>query len=128
MPDFGVQPIPGSKDEPTTDKPKGVDPSAVASFKPAARRQRPINLSDSDKVAEGAGFTSREPGPKVVPYVVPRKKKRVPEQPCPLSMRAPLSVVERFLRYAEKYNLSNPLALERLLDVNDLFEKNGGEL
>jgi hypothetical protein len=124
MPDFGLE---HKTNDDSTEKPKPtVDLTILSKIQPRSpARARSIDLAESDKMAEASGFTSREAGPKIEPYIRPKRTKRKPEQLYPISMRAPVSVLQRFIAYAEKYHLSYPLALERLLDESVILENTG---
>lgn len=124
MADYGLEPEP--KEDPI-EKPKPTVNLTLLSKIQArsASRTRSVDIAESDKIAEASGFTSREPGPKVEAYIRPKRTKRKPEQLYPISMRAPVSVLQRFISYAEKHHLSYPLALERLLDESVILENRG---
>ena len=121
MADFGLK-----ADEPATPKPQ-VNVGLISSIKPRVS-PRPIpHMAESDKAAEASGFTSREPGPKFEPYIRPARRKRKQEQTYPLSMRAPVSILQRFIAYAERHKLSYPFALERLLEESESLAAIRGE-
>lgn len=113
MSSFGLKPEP--KPIPT------IDTTGIAAIKPHAQPRPARNLNDIDLAAQGAGFVSREAESEPVkPYIKPtRKRDRPVEQLYQLSMRPPVSVVERFYAYAEKHHLSLPRALEHLLDESE---------
>ena len=120
MADFGLEPE-GKGEEKT--KPT-VDVGLISRIQPRTPI-RPIrrDMTESDRMAEMTGFTSREPStPIVQPYIQPTRTKRKREQTYPFSMRPPVSVLQRFIAYAEKHRLSYPRALEKLLDDNDARE------
>jgi hypothetical protein len=97
-----------------------VTTDLIANIKPRPAPRPAANIAESDKAAAAAGFTSREPAAKTtLPYDRPTRRKRKLEQCYPLSMRTPVSILERFIRYAEEHKLSYPLALESLLDESD---------
>ena len=122
MSSFGLNPEP---DE-TAPKPQ-VAKDLIANLVPR-KSPRPIsNLAESDKAAADAGFTSRDPSSKPQTYVRPTRRRRTPEQSYPLSMRTPVSILERFIAYAEERKLSYPLALESLLDDSQELARIRGE-
>ena len=121
MADFGLK-----REEPAVPKPQ-VDVDLISSIKPRESRHPITNIAESDRVAEAAGFTSREPGPKFEPYIRPARQKRKHEQTYPLSMRAPVSILQRFIAYAEKHKLSYPFELERLLEESESLAMMRGE-
>ena len=90
----------------------------IAEIKP---RQTPVTGVDQkaiDAAAAASGFTTREPSPPAeVHYTIPRRKREAIEPLHALSMRAPVSVVQRFIDYAEAEKLSYPKALAKLLDI-----------
>jgi len=116
---FGLIP-----DPPIEQKKTQLATDLLAGIKPrtAVVTQRPP-LQESDKSAQAAGFTSREPVQRVATGR-PTRRRRKQEESYALSMRCPASVLERFIAYAEKYRLSYPLALEQLLDESDGVAKN----
>ena len=94
----------------------------AAAIKP--RQTRQINLGESDRSAAANGFTSREPAaPPPELYIRPVKKQVRHEQRTTLSFKPRASVHLRFNDYALKYKLSNPDALEKLLDDAELLER-----
>jgi hypothetical protein len=103
--------------------PGGGAPGAfdrLADIKPRQTPVTGIDTRDIDAAAAQSGFTTREPSrPDQVNYTIPRRKKDAMEPLHPLSMRAPVSVVQRFIDYAEAENLSYPKALAKLLDLAD---------
>jgi len=116
MSDFGLSP------DKTPPKPE-VDLSLLA----AAIKPRPvrlINVGESDRSAAANGFTSREPAVEAPElYIRPVKKQVRHEQRTTLSFKPRASVHLRFNDYALKYKLSNPDALEKLLDDAELLER-----
>jgi hypothetical protein len=94
----------------------------AAAIKP--RQARQINVGESDRGAAANGFTSREPvlNPPEL-YIRPVKKQVRHEQRTTLSFKPRASVHLRFNEYALKYKLSNPDALEKLLDDAALLER-----
>ena len=94
----------------------------AAAIKP--RQARQINVGESDRGAAANGFTSREPvlNPPEL-YIRPVKKQVRHEQRTTLSFKPRASVHLRFNDYALKYRLSNPDALEKLLDDAELLER-----
>jgi hypothetical protein len=92
----------------------------IAEIKPRQAPVTGIDTRDIDAAAAASGFTTREPTrPDEVHYTIPRRKKDAIEPLHPLSMRAPVSVVQRFIDFAESENLSYPKALAKLLDLAD---------
>jgi hypothetical protein len=90
----------------------------LADIKPRPAPVTGIDTRAIDAAAAASGFTTREPTrPDEVHYTVPRRKKDPIEPLHPLSMRAPVSVVQRFIDFAETENLSYPKALAKLLDL-----------
>jgi len=121
MADFGLKSE--QNDEPLENTQSTVDLTLLSKIQPRSpTRPRSIEVAESDKIAEASGFTSREAGPVVEPYIRPKRTKRQLEQLYPISMRAPVSVLQRFIAYAERHHLSYPLALERLLNESVTLE------
>jgi hypothetical protein len=113
MSSFGLKPEP---------KPMpAINVEGIAAIKPHSQARPARNLDEIDLAGQGAGFVSREAkSDPVKPYIRPsRKRDRPVEQLYQLSMRPPVSVVERFYAYAEKHHLSLPRALEQLLDESE---------
>jgi len=121
MADFGLK-----SEEPAVPKPQ-VNVSLLSNIKPREAPRPTSHVAESDRAAEATGFTSREPGPKFEPYIRPARRKRKQEQTYPLSMRAPVSILQRFIAYAERHKLSYPFALERLLDESESLATMRGE-
>ena len=92
----------------------------IADIKPRQAPATDIDQKAMDAAAAASGFTTREPNrPEEVHYTIPRRKREAVEPLHSLSMRAPVSVVQRFIDYAEAENLSYPKALAKLLDLAD---------
>jgi hypothetical protein len=110
MSSFGLKPEP--KPKPT------INIEGLAAIKPYSQPKPPRNVEEIDLASQEAGLVSREAGSDPVkPYIRPsRKRDRPVEQLFQLSMRPPVSVVQRFYAYAEEHHLSLPRALEQLLD------------
>jgi hypothetical protein len=121
MADFGLKP-----EGPDVPKPK-VNVGLISNIKPREVPRPTAHIAESDRAAEATGFTSREPGPKVEPYIRPLLGKRKPEQRYPLSLMPTVETRLRFNAYAKKHNLSLPLALERLLDESESLATMRGE-
>ena len=121
MADFGLK-----TEDPAVPKTQ-VNVGLISSIKPREAPRPTGNIGESDRAAEATGFTSREPGPKVEPYIRPLRKKHKQEQRYPLSMRPTVTTIERFNAYADKHKLSLPLALERLLDESESLATMRGE-
>jgi hypothetical protein len=120
MADFGLKSE--TNENPEKQKPT-IDLTLLSKIQPRSpSHPRSVDVAESDKMAEASGFTSREASPQVEPYIRPKRAKRKLEQLYPISMRAPVSVLQRFIAYAEKHHLSYPLALERLLDESLMLE------
>ena len=113
MGDFGLEP-----EEPHKPKTEFAA-DLLANIKPRNIPKPVIPISEGDEAAQRAGFTSREPSVRVAPYTRPTRVRRKLEQSYPLSMRTPVSILERFIAYAEAKKLSYPLALESLLNDSD---------
>ncbi|SNT37106.1 hypothetical protein SAMN05421770_10980 [Granulicella rosea] len=78
-------------------------------------RVSPPRLAEMDRVAQAAGFTSRENTPAAPP---PRRRRVVTAQPTRfLAVRAPESLYQRFVRYADKHQLTYHDAIAQLLDT-----------
>ena len=110
---FGLTP------EPDSSEPKAkVSTDLLADFEPRKVSRPAPDLSESDRAAKAAGFTSREPVS--IPYERPtRRNRRPPEQSHPLSIRTPDSILRRFIAYADERNMSYSQALESLLNDSD---------
>ena len=121
MADFGLKP-----EEPAIPKSQ-VNVGLISNMKPRETPRPITHIAESDRAAEASGFTSREPGPKVEPYIRPLRKKYKQEQRYPLSMRPTVTTIERFNAYADRHKLSLPLALERLLDESESLAALRGE-
>lgn len=121
MADFGLK-----TEESTVSKPQ-VNLDLISNIKPREAARPTSHIAESDRAAEATGFTSREPGPKVEPYIRPLLGKRKPEQRYPLSLMPTVETRLRFNAYAKKHNLSLPLALERLLDESESLATMRGE-
>jgi hypothetical protein len=85
----------------------------VASVKPRPRLAD-VSHSDTtaraDDIAREVGFTSREPARSV-------KRRKGPAEPMQqLAMRIPISVLERFARFADDEKVSYPKALALILE------------
>jgi hypothetical protein len=77
---------------------------------------RPLHsLLESDRVAEAAGFTSREPG---APAEPPRRRRVNREHASrALAIRMTESQFTRFLRYADRHELTYSDTIAHLLDI-----------
>jgi hypothetical protein len=112
MSDFGLS-------DATNGRNKTDHRALIDSIKPRAEGELKVDVKESDKAAESAGYNSREAKPPVdtsAAFATPRRKKSVPEVMTPLSMRLRRSVHVRFIEFADERNLSYPEALELLLN------------
>jgi hypothetical protein len=83
-------------------------------FQPTPISRNNLAIQDVDRVAEAAGFSSRERGPATV---APRRRRSVAPQPSRhLAIRMPEPLFNRFLRYADKHQLTYNDAIAQLLD------------
>lgn len=121
MADFGLK-----SEEPAVPKPQ-VNVSLLSNIKPREAPRPTSHVAESDRAAEATGFTSREPGPKVEPYIRPLMEKRKVEQRYPLSMMPTVTIVQRFKDYAKRHKVSLPDALELLLDESESLATMRGE-
>lgn len=75
--------------------------------------QRPVAaLAEIDQAAQGHGFTSRE-------KAAPRRRRRVVRQAGTrfLALRTTEDLYDRFVAYADRFELTYNDALEQLLDI-----------
>jgi macrodomain Ter protein organizer (MatP/YcbG family) len=81
------------------------------SFQPVPRPRPATVLAEFDQAAQGHGFTSRE-------KAAPRRRRRVVRQESTrfLAIRASETLFNRFVEYADRYQLTYSDALEQLLD------------
>ena len=104
MPDFGLK---SAEDE---DQKEGTD--LALQFAPTPAQRPTVSLTEIDRAAEGHGFQSRE-------KAAPRRRRRVPKQANHrfLAIRAPEDLYDRFVAYADRYELTYNDAIEQLLDT-----------
>ena len=121
MADFGLG------DEQTKPSTPSVAGDLLTKIKPRQKPRSIGNLEEHDSAAATAGFSSREPSKTSEAYKRPRRKRREVEQTYALNMRAPESILKRFIARAEKYGLSYPLTVEKLLDAADELERKKAE-
>ncbi len=90
--------------------------SELASMVKPRTEKLAISTEKSDEIAHNAGFVSRQ-------IAEVRPKSRVLVSPTvQLNLRVTPNDRERFIYFAEKYNLSLPKALGRILDLVDCLE------
>ena len=83
----------------------------------AVRKRLAIDLDEVDAAAAPHGFISREAQPKVSQPVGSRRRRAVPPEPArQLAIRLVESQYERFVSYADRYQLTYHDAIRRLLD------------
>lgn len=84
-------------------------------FQPTPISRKNLAIQDVDRVAEAAGFSSRERGPAAA---APRRRRSLAPQPSRhLAIRMPEPLFNRFLRYADRHQLTYNDAIAQLLDV-----------
>jgi hypothetical protein len=84
-------------------------------FKPTPISRKNVAVEEVDRVAEAAGFSSRERGPAPV---APRRRRSLAPQPSRhLAIRMPEPLFNRFLRYADRHQLTYNDAIAQLLDL-----------
>jgi hypothetical protein len=84
-------------------------------FKPTPVDRPPHSILELDRVAEAAGFTSREPSAPVEP---PRRRRVNREHASrALAIRMTESQFARFLRYADRHELTYSDTIAHLLDI-----------
>ena len=89
----------------------------LSSF-PAVRPRVPIDIQAMDDAAAPHGFVSREAGP-VQPAapMMSRRRRSVPTEPTRhLAIRLVSSQYNRFVAYADRYELTYHDALKKLMD------------
>lgn len=84
-------------------------------FKPTPISRTNPAIEDVDRVAEAAGFSSRERS--APPITLRRRRSSVPAPSRHLAIRMPELLFARFLRYADKHQLTYNNAISQLLDV-----------
>jgi hypothetical protein len=84
-------------------------------FEPTPVHRPQHSIQESDRMAEAAGFASREPG---VP-AEPMRRRRVNREPATraLAIRMTESQFTRFLRYADRHELTYSDTIAHLLDI-----------
>lgn len=115
MSGFGLSPEPD--ETPTEEQKPTLATDLLAGLRGGRTKRPPISLTESDKLAQEIGFTSREPGSKVS-YSRPTRKrqKRAVEFTFALNMRVRESLLNRFIAYCDEKALSYPEALEQLMN------------
>jgi hypothetical protein len=84
-------------------------------FQPTPISRKNLAIEEVDRVAEAAGFSSRERGPATA---APRRRRTLAPQPSRhLAIRMPEQLFNRFLRYADKHQLTYNDAIAQLLDA-----------
>jgi hypothetical protein len=84
-------------------------------FRPTPVSRKNLAIEEVDRVAEAAGFSSRERG---AATAAPRRRRSVAPQPSRhLAIRMPESLFNRFLRYADRHQLTYNDAIAQLLDA-----------
>jgi len=98
-------------------KPDSPDQKIDLSSFSAVRKRIPIDLDEVDAAAAPHGFISREARPKVIEPVGSRRRRAVPPEPArQLAVRLVESQYERFVSYADHYQLTYHDAIKKLLD------------
>jgi hypothetical protein len=107
----------------TDDKEEVVERSEgridLSGFAPVQKRS-PIDLVEVDAAAAPHGFVSREASPLVeaaIPVSVRRRRAVPPEPVRHLAVRMVQSQYDRFVGYADRYQLTYQEAITKLLDV-----------
>jgi hypothetical protein len=99
-----------------------VEPSErkidLSGFAPVQKRS-PIDLAQVDAAAAPHGFVSREATPILTEAVMPgRRRRAVPAEPVRhLAVRMIQSQYDRFVGYADRYQLTYHDAIKKLLDA-----------
>jgi hypothetical protein len=85
---------------------------------PAVRPRVPIDIQAMDDAAAPHGFVSREAGSvQLVAPVLSRRRRSVPTEPTRhLAIRLVSSQYNRFVAYADRYELTYHDALRKLMD------------
>lgn len=133
--DFGLkgrrEPPPGPEEARAFEAAAAVRPGAISGSISLGEREKAARLAAAE-----TGFASRDPRPVVVEptadaapdedqdemvqYRKPLKRKKHGKEPTyQFSVRARVSVVERFNRLADELRMSNPELIEHLLDAYD---------
>lgn len=89
----------------------------LSGFEPVKKRF-PVNLAEIDAAAAPHGFISREVPPSAPKVIPPTRRRRIgPAEPArQLAVRLSESEYLRFLRYADRYQLTYHDAIQKLLD------------
>jgi hypothetical protein len=93
----------------TADKLKNIKPQ------PSHEQDREVPLDRLDRVAEKAGFTSREPQQVAAPRIDRRRKDAGPF--VAINTRAPVRVAEPFQRYCDNNRFSYWEGIEELMKL-----------
>jgi hypothetical protein len=99
-----------------------VEPSErkldLSGFAPVQKRS-PIDLAQVDAAAAPHGFVSREATPILTEVAMPgRRRRAVPAEPVRhLAVRMIQSQYDRFVGYADRYQLTYHDAIKKLLDA-----------
>ena len=90
----------------------------LSGFAPVKKRS-PIDLAEVDAAAAPHGFVSREVAPVVAEAASPgRRRRAVPSEPTRhLAVRMVQSQYDRFVGYADRYQLTYHDAIKKLLDA-----------
>jgi hypothetical protein len=104
------------------DADEGLRPSDgkidLSEFAPVKKRS-PVDLAAVDAAAAPHGFVSREATPRVAESITPgRRRRAVPAEPVRhLAVRMVESQYDRFVGYADRYQLTYHDAIKKLLDA-----------
>ncbi len=90
----------------------------LSGFAPVQKRS-PVDLAEVDAAAAPHGFVSREATPRITESTPPgRRRRAVPAEPVRhLAVRMVESQYDRFVGYADRYQLTYHDAIKKLLDA-----------
>ncbi len=90
----------------------------LSGFAPVQKRS-PVDLAEVDAAAAPHGFVSREATPRITESTTPgRRRRAVPAEPVRhLAVRMVESQYDRFVGYADRYQLTYHDAIKKLLDA-----------
>lgn len=90
----------------------------LSGFAPVQKRS-PVDLAEVDAAAAPHGFVSREATPRITELTVSgRRRRAVPAEPTRyLAVRMVQSQYDRFIGYADRYQLTYHDAIKKLLDA-----------
>jgi len=87
----------------------------LASIKPSSEPAKTTPLAEIDEAGRRAGFTSREPGARLVP----RRRKAVGPT-ITINTRVPEDIAERFIQFCDQNRLSYWEGIEDLMNRSNI--------